>query len=131
MTLVPATDEDGNPVGGIRLPRLAVPLGTYQGFNPRRQGTGAENYLKAFDSSFWPLATSRNERLEKRDPRLSIAERYRDKASYVRQIEDVANQLRQDRLLLDDDAAAIIQFAQQMAWPPRPIDRWPYWATEQ
>ena len=125
-----AVDEDGNPIGGIRLPRLAVPLGTYQGFNPRRQGTGAENYLKAFDSSFWPLATTRLERLEKRDARLSIEERYSDKSIYVSQIEDAANSLRNDRFLLDDDAAAIVQFARQMVWPPYPIDRWPFWAIE-
>ena len=29
-TFVPATDKDGNGIGGIRLPDITVPLGTYQ-----------------------------------------------------------------------------------------------------
>jgi hypothetical protein len=130
-TLVPAIDGDGNPLGGIRLPRLEVPLGTYQGFNPRRRGTGAENYLKAFDSSFWPLATTRSERLANGDPRLSIEERYVDQAEYVKQIKNAANKLRDERFLLDEDAEAIVDFARKIAWPPKPIDRWPFWAVEE
>ena len=131
VTLVPAIDEDGNPVGGIRLPWLAEPLGTYQGFNPRLQGTGSENYLKAFDSSFWPLATTRTKRLQNRDPRPSIEERYSDKSDYVRRVARATEQLRKERFLLDEDATAIVDFARQMAWPPRPIDRWPFWALDE
>ena len=37
VTMVPNFDEDGNGVGGIRLPELQVPLGTYQGWNPRHE----------------------------------------------------------------------------------------------
>lgn len=128
-TLVPAFDADGNPLGGIRLPQIQVPLGTYQGFNPRRQGTGAENYLKAFDSSFWPFAQTRSERLSKGDQRRSIEERYENHAQYVREIEIAAEQLRAERFLLEDDAKAMVEFARKMSWPPKPTDRWPFWAT--
>ena len=130
-TLVPAIDEDGNPVGGIRLPRLAVPLGTHQGFNPRKQETGSENYLKAFDSSFWPLATTRVERLKNGDPRPSIEEHYSGKSDYVRQVARITEQLFEERFLLDEDTVAIVDFARQMAWPPRPIDQWPFWALDE
>ena len=41
ITLVPNFDSDGNSIGGIRLPELQVPLGTYQGWNPRQAKYGA------------------------------------------------------------------------------------------
>ena len=126
-TLVPDIDRDGNPRGGIRLPRLAVPLGTCVGFNPRHQTTGAANYLKAFDSSFWPFAVARKERLEKRDPRPSIEERYTGHADYLAQLRRAAADLRQARLLLPEDEAAIVDFGRRLQWPPQPTNRWPFW----
>lgn len=33
---VPAVDNDGNEVSGVRLPDLALPLTTSTGWNPRR-----------------------------------------------------------------------------------------------
>ena len=33
--LVPQVDEDGNDLGGVRLPQLEVPLATYTGWNLR------------------------------------------------------------------------------------------------
>ena len=34
MTLVPKTDQDGIDIAGIKLPDIAVPIGTYTGWNP-------------------------------------------------------------------------------------------------
>ena len=130
VTLVPAMDSDGNPIGGIRLPGLSVPLGTYQGFNPRREIAGAHNYLKAFESSFWPFALTHDERAAKRDGRSSIEERYTSKNDYVAKIERAARSLVEERLLLKEDETAIVAFARSLAWPPRPTDRWPFWETE-
>jgi hypothetical protein len=36
--LVPKVDLDGNDLGGIRLPAIRVPLGTYTGWNFFRRG---------------------------------------------------------------------------------------------
>src|SRR5207245_1888899 len=38
--LVPQVDRDGNPVGGLRLPDVAVPLATYTGWNFRSNAIG-------------------------------------------------------------------------------------------
>ena len=46
-TRVPFFDPDGNGIGGIRPVELLVPLGTYQGWNPRCDACGAANYLPA------------------------------------------------------------------------------------
>ena len=126
-TLVPAIDRDGNPQGGIQLPQLAVPLGTYQGFNPRHPRTGGEGYLKAFESSFWPFAVLRKERLQQRDPRGSIEERYASHADYVEQIRRAAAVLADARLLLPEDATRMVAFASRLQWPPLPTDGWPFW----
>lgn len=129
-TLVPATDADGNPIGGIRLPRLSVPLGTNQAFNPRSDTAGASNYLKAFECSFWPFALTRDERLNHRDSRLSIEERYADKDDYVEKITRAAKLLVTERFLLAEDETKIIHFVRSLAWPPRPTNAWPFWETE-
>ena len=52
-TLVPAVDADGNEVAGIRLPDVAVPLGTYTGWNLRGAACGAEGNARAL-SRFLP-----------------------------------------------------------------------------
>ncbi len=130
VTLVPAIDADGNPRGGIQLPGLAVPLGTYQAFNPRHLSAGAPEYLRAFQSSFWPFTLTTQEQREKGDPRRSIAERYPSKQDYLDRISRSANRLVQERLMLKKDAAEVVRFAESLAWPPQPIDRWPFWVVQ-
>ena len=126
-TLVPAIDRDGNPRGGIQLPQLAVPLGTCQGFNPRHPRIGGEGYLKAFESSFWPFAISKTDRLKYHDPRESIEERYASHGDYVKQIGHAAADLVSARLLLAEDQTRIVDFARRLHWPPVPTDGWPFW----
>ncbi len=41
---VPAVDADGNEVGGIRLPDVAVPLGAHTGWNVRHPDCGAPTF---------------------------------------------------------------------------------------
>lgn len=130
QTLVPAFDSGGNGIGGIRLPEVAVPLGTYQGFNPRRTGTGGEDFLTHFQSSFWPFARTREERISRGDPRLSIEERYPTKAVYVEQVRRVARGLRLEGWLLEEDEQALVDQAEAMVWPPVPTENPPYWLLE-
>jgi hypothetical protein len=129
-TRVPATDEDGNGLGGIRLPELEVPLGTYQGWNPRRADAGAPEYLTRFDGSFWAFPVTEEERKRVGDPRRSVEARYSGKEDYVHRVEAAVRKLQDDRLLLEADAAASIEQARRLAWPPRPIDGFPYWGLE-
>ena len=127
QTMVPNYDENGNGIGGIRLPDLTVPLGTYQAFNPRKEGTGASDFLKPFDSSFWPFALTEKERLEKKDPRPSIEARYAGKADYVKQVKAAASALKLKRFLLEEDEKKIVDAAGYMAWPPKPTNQPPFW----
>jgi hypothetical protein len=129
-TLVPAFDKDGNGIGGIRLPELEAPLGTYQGWNPRQAEFGAPDYLARFDGSFWAFATTEAQRRAAGDPRPSIEERYSSKADYFNKVRAATTKLVAQRLLLREDAEAYLDLARRMVWPPVPIDRYPFWQTE-
>lgn len=129
-TRVPAFDEDGNGVGGIRLPELEAPLGTYQGWNPRRAEFGAPDYLMRFDGSFWALPVTEAEREQTGDPRRAVEDRYATKEDYVARVGAAVRKLLEERFLLPDDAAAENELARRIAWPPRPIDGAPYWLLE-
>lgn len=76
-TYVPKVDADGNDIAGIRSVTVQAPLGTYTGWNLRREGFG-EDELCGPNGSFIPFAETKAEREAAGDPRLSLEERYGD-----------------------------------------------------
>jgi hypothetical protein len=129
-TLVPACDADGNGLGGIRLPEVAVPLGTYQGWNPRQADYGAPDFLTRFDGSFWMFPPTDEERLQTGDPRRSIEARYPAHAVYRKAVEEAVSDLVARRFLLPEDAAIYVERARNLVWPPEPADEAPFWQLE-
>jgi len=109
-SLVPAIDTDGNETSGIRLPDIAVPLGTYTGWN-LYAAPFPEGELCDRDGSYLPFAKTAAEREKIGDARRSIAERYRDKADYVAKVKAAAADLVAARLLLPEDARRYEQAA--------------------
>jgi len=105
--LVPKVDADGNELGVIRLPDIAVPLGTYTGWNLYR-APYPEGALADRDGSFIAFSATKAAREKTGDPRPAIAERYADHAAYEAAVRRVVSALVRDRLLLDEDAAAYI-----------------------
>ncbi len=106
--LVCAVDADGNEVAGLRLPPIAVPLGTYTGWNIYR---AQPDELADRDGSFIAFARTKKEREAAGDPRSSLEERYSSRAAYTARIEAAAAALVAERLLLPDDAAAYVKAA--------------------
>ncbi len=100
--LVPSVDRDGNDVAGVRAPMVAAPLGTYSGWNLRARGHGHGAQLR-FEGSYIPFPESPQERAVTGDPRLSILERYPDKAAYVAAIAAAARELVAQDLMLEED----------------------------
>ncbi|MGH6641442.1 MAG: alpha/beta hydrolase domain-containing protein [Bradyrhizobium sp.] len=100
---VPKTDADGRAVAGLHLPTLAVPTATHTGWNLRKAGF-AEGELCDNNGSMIPFAPTKEERLKAGDPRLSMAERYPNPGDRATAIAKAAQQLVQDRLLLEEDA---------------------------
>ena len=107
--LVSAVDADGNETAGIRLPPIAVPLGTHTGWNVYR---AQPNELADRDGSFIAFARTRKERQVAGDPRPSLEERHGSREAYVAKVEAAAEALVADRLLLQADAAAYITAAE-------------------
>jgi hypothetical protein len=105
---VPKVDEDGNAVAGIRLPTLVAPIATHLGWNVRKTGFGEGGLCGNFGSML-PFAKTREEREKASDPRLSLEERYPTAAARAAIIEKAAQQLVQDRLLLEDDVRGYLQ----------------------
>ncbi|HEY7290164.1 MAG TPA: alpha/beta hydrolase domain-containing protein [Vicinamibacterales bacterium] len=111
--LVPAVDADGNELAGIHVPDVAVPLGTFTGWNFRNARTGASGDLVSLLGSFVPFATSRSAR-DAHDPRRSIEERYESRAAYLTRVRGAADALVSQRYLLADDVDRVMQRAGQM-----------------
>lgn len=103
--LVPKTDADGNGIAGIRIPEVAVPTATYTGWALRAKANG--DSCDAFGQVI-PFAKTKLERTTSGDPRASLEERYASQADYVGKVTTVANALKVERLLLDEDVQASI-----------------------
>ena len=112
VSLVPKTDADGNDLAGIRLPDIAVPLGTHTGWAVRADTPGE---MCGNSGQFIPFAQSKTEREKRGDPRLSLEERYPTKQAYTQQIEQAVKALQTRGLLLAEDAAAYIADAERKA----------------
>ncbi|HKC09413.1 MAG TPA: alpha/beta hydrolase domain-containing protein [Methylomirabilota bacterium] len=104
--LVSRVDGDGNEVAGIRLPAIAVPLGTHTGWNVYREPF-PDGELCDRDGTFVAFARTRAEGLATGDPRPSLEERYGSHDAYVARVEAATAALVGARLLLAEDADRI------------------------
>jgi Alpha/beta hydrolase domain len=119
--LVPAVDQDGNEVCGIRLPCQTVPLATHTGWNLRHPDIGGAGQTLASGGASGgtligatiPFPATREARQATGDPRRAIAERYTSKADYLEQVRRAAQDLVQARYLLAEDVDEIIGQAAQ------------------
>ena len=112
--LVPQVDADGNELGGVRLPEVAAPLGTYTGWNIQIPERRDLQYLGGLVGSFEPLARTKAARELSGDARRSIAERYHGRQDYLAQVERAVRNLVRQRLMLADDVSAVVQRAASM-----------------
>jgi hypothetical protein len=106
----PRRDADGNVMGGVRLPDVAVPLGVHAAQQD------PPSFSCALAGAFLPFAANREAREAAKDPRPSIAERYAGREDYVNRIRIAARALEADGFLLPDDAAVIIAAAAAKQW---------------
>ncbi len=106
-TLAPKVDADGNEIAGVRSLLIRVPLGTYTAWNPIASGPlkGREASLSA---GYVPFAKTKAERIASGDSRLSIEERYTSLWLYYYYAVNQANIMVQERILLPDDAAVMV-----------------------
>lgn len=111
--LVPQVNQDGNDAVGIRDPELTVPLATYTGWNFRDVRTGNPEDISQILGSYIPFPRTRNDARQSRDPRRSIAERYRSIDDYMRRITTATDDLIRRRFLLAEDRAPVLARAKE------------------
>ena len=116
VTLVPATDADGNDIAGVRAPMVQAPLATYTGWNIRVRGFG-HGATHEFTGSTLPFAETEAERAQTGDPRLSIAERYGSSTVYTAAIRAAAEVLVAERLMLAEDIERCVAGAADWSTP--------------
>ncbi|TAL00614.1 MAG: hypothetical protein EPO08_13070 [Rhodospirillaceae bacterium] len=109
--LLPLPDGDGIDKAGIRLPDVAVPLGTYTGWNLYNAATGAPDRLSGLEGSFVPFARNENERIAASDPRPSIAERYPKRDAYIESYAAAALALANKELIIGSDINGMVDHA--------------------
>jgi hypothetical protein len=127
---VPKTDSDGNDIAGIRVPDVAVPLATYTGWGLRATPPGEAiptggtfateapaKLIDGCDASGQMLPLAATAAARGNDPRLSIAERYKDRTTYVNLVTAAAKKLARERLLIDLDVQNYIAAAQAASVP--------------
>ncbi|WP_343634062.1 alpha/beta hydrolase domain-containing protein, partial [Roseateles sp.] len=87
---VPRVDADGNEVGGVPTVLTMAPLGTYLGWNITADGIHAGQVCN-YAGGYVPFARTRAEREASGDPRLSLEERYGDRAGYLKAVRRAAD----------------------------------------
>jgi hypothetical protein len=98
-------------LAGIRLPDIAVPLGTHLGWNLRHPDTGAPGQVIGTTGSTIPFRATRQERELAGDPRRSIEERYGSRNDYLGQVMAGARALQDDGFLLAEDRDNLVEQA--------------------
>jgi hypothetical protein len=109
--LVSQVDADGNELAGIRLPEIAVPLGTHTGWTFRPPATGVPTDLVPLRGAWIPFALTSEARLAANDPRLAVAERYSSRADFLARSRVVAEGLVRGGYLLPEDVGWVVEQA--------------------
>jgi len=112
--LVPQVDEDGNDVGGVRIPELAVPLGTFTGWNVTNPQLRDLGYLAGLVGSFDPFPMTAEDRDRAGDPRRAILERYAGRDDYLARVRRAALDLVSQRFARSEDVEAVVKRAGEM-----------------
>lgn len=107
--LAPRCGPDGNELGCLLPPEVAVPVATYTGWNLRTADVGAEGQLVSLTGSYIPFPKSKVERENSGDPRMSVQERYGSLEEYVRQFMLACERLRANGYLSDEDSLRLIK----------------------
>jgi len=73
------------------------------------RGIGGTHEIVNLLGSYIPFARTRADREARRDPRLSIQERYRDEGDYLAKLRDAVEELTKGRYLLSEDVENILK----------------------
>ena len=107
--LAARTDADGNPLGCLLPPEVAVPLATFTGWNLRHHEAGGQDQLVGLAGSYIPFAKTRAERERLGDPRPSVEERYSSIENYMAELRRECTELVRGRYLREEEVEPIVK----------------------
>jgi hypothetical protein len=93
--LVPQVDADGNDIGGLKTPQVAVPLAVHTGWNLRNPSIGSQEELYSMVGSYFPFRQQ------------DVIERYKDRAAYLSKVRAAAEKLADNRYILKSDLPSV------------------------
>ena len=102
---VPKRDQDGNAMGGVRLPDIQVPLGIHAKQNPPL------SFACALAAAYVAFPRSQADSAASPARHRPVLDRYKTRNDYVDRIRSAARSLMTDRFLLPEDAAIIVHSA--------------------
>jgi hypothetical protein len=104
---IPKRDEDGNSIGGVRLPDMQVPLGVNARQNPPL------SFLCALAGAYVAFPLTKEDAEYRHDGHRPMLERYKTRNEYVSLVRTAARELEREGFLLPDDATIIVHSAAQ------------------
>ncbi len=108
---LPKLDADNNELDMLKAPAVAVPTGTYTGWNLRTSAMGASGELLRLTGGYIPFPKTKKERLASKDPRKSIEERYPNFEVYYSAYKKATEDLVQQGYLLEEEVKGILELA--------------------
>ena len=106
--LVPAVDQFGHDIAGIRHPHIEVPMGTHLGWNLRTTEFGGGDLCDE-NGSFIPLSLDGSAAIAANDSRPSLLSIYPDYMTYVQKVREATEALVAQKLLLQKDADILLE----------------------
>tara|TARA_R110002167_G_scaffold342940_1_gene551808 strand:- start:3364 stop:5448 length:2085 start_codon:yes stop_codon:yes gene_type:complete len=115
--LVPRSGPDGNELGCLSAPEVAVPVATYTSWRLRDENGPAANQLYSLSGSMIPFPLTKSEREQKGDPRPSLEERYGTLKTYLQQLSARCQTYEQSGYLLPEDRERILETQRERVAP--------------
>lgn len=114
---VPRVNADGNEIGCVAPPEVAVPVATYTGWQLRNEDAGAAGQLRGLTGGYIPFPLTKAAREEQGDPRLSLEERYGSLEKYLDLLAARCRELEESGLLLEEDTLRTLQVQRERVAP--------------
>ncbi len=115
VAMTPTVDKDGNDVGCLPPPEVAVPLATHTGWSLRSREAGAQNQIVGLVGSYVLFPATTAERAESGDPRRSIQERYSNLEAYADKLRQECERMAKSGYLLAEEIPSIVEKHRQRA----------------
>ncbi len=115
--LVPRSDPDGNELGCLSAPEVAVPVATYASWRLRKADGPAANQLYSLSGSYIPFPTTKIDGKTTGDPRQSVEQRYGTLDRYLKQLEAQCRKYELAGYMLPEDTQRTLRIQRERVEP--------------